>query len=121
MYQCRSRDGGRTWSSPTGMPVYGILPTLVTLDDGTVLLCSGRPDATLSVSVDGGERWPMTWRFLEDGKPLDPSTRNNTMIKIGPQRVLYLFDYGGYHKLPDSFPGRARIVGHIIEVANVEA
>ena len=118
LYQARSRDGGRTWSSPTGMPVYGILPSLVTLNDGLVLLCSGRPDVTLSVSADGGHRWPLTYRFLEDGKPLDPSTRNNTMIKVGPQRVLFMYDLGGYHKLPEGFEGRPRIVGHFIDVTS---
>src|SRR5690606_10173822 len=116
LYQSRSSDGGRTWSRPQAMPVYGILPRLVTLGDGTILLATGRPDVTLSVSVDGGHRWPLTYRFLEDGKPLDASTRNNAMIALGPQRVLYLYDLGGYHALPADFQGRRRIVSHVIDV-----
>lgn len=117
LYSSRSSDEGRTWTPPRPLPVYGILPTVETLPGGVVALCSGRSDVSLSFSLDGGYRWPWTYRFLEDGKPEDPSTRNNTMLQVEPGRLLYMYDHGGYHpNLPLEFHGPRRIVGHFIDV-----
>jgi hypothetical protein len=116
LYACRSTDAGRTWSSPRPLPVYGILPKVCVLQDGLLALATGRPDVSLSLSIDGGYRWPLTYRFLEDGKPEDPSTRNNAMIALSPTRLLYLYDHGGYQATPPEFAGPRRIVGHIIDV-----
>src|SRR5690606_28568991 len=94
-----------------------ILPTVETLPGGVLALCSGRPDVTLSLSFDDGYRWPWTYRFLEDGKPEDPSTRNNAMLQVEPGRLLFIYDYGGYHpELSPNFKGPRRIVGHFIDV-----
>lgn len=100
LYDVVSEDGGATWSAPRRCPVQGILPSLVRLNNGLTLLASGRPDTTLSVSFDDGGTWPVTLRLFEGGypgyDPPVPSTRNNSMVAIGPDMVLYACDSGGW-------------------------
>lgn len=100
LYSARSTDGCRTWSKPKEISVFGILPTVLTLPDGVLALCTGRPDNTLSFSVDDGESWPWTLRLLDQTNPDHPSTRNNTMIQVAPGRLLYVYDYG--YRRPDA-------------------
>jgi len=66
------RIGCLTWSKPREISVHGILPTVLTLPDGTLALASGRPDNTLSFSFDDGESWPWTYRILDQTNPLHP-------------------------------------------------
>ncbi len=130
LYTTCSADEGRTWKPQAdqrpgcyyeGWParpiaVYGILPTVLTLPDGTLALCTGRPDATLSFSFDNGYHWPCTYRFLEDNKPDEQGTYNNTMTQVAPNRLLMMHDLGGYHaRVPES-KGPRRIVGRFIDV-----
>lgn len=133
LYSTCSADDGLTWAPQAdqgadcyyaGWParplaVHGILPTVLTLPGGALALCSGRPDATLSFSFDNGYHWPWTHRFLEDNKPEEQGTYNNTMIQVGPNRLLLMYDHGGYHRRPPEFKGRRRIVGHFIDVEAV--
>lgn len=130
LYATCSADDGRTWQPDAdlrpgcyyaGWParplaVHGILPTVLTLPDGTLALCTGRPDATLSFSCDDGYHWPWTYRFLEDNKPEEQGTYNNTMTQVTPGRLLLMYDHGGYHARPPEFTGPRRIVGHFADV-----
>jgi len=120
MYAVKSSDEGHTWDRPRPLSIHGILPTVLTLPGGTIALASGRPDVTLSFSFDDGYRWPMTFRFLEDGKPEDPSTRNNTLLQISPNRLLYMYDYG-YHPTPPGVDVEHRIEARFIDVATDRA
>jgi len=99
LYSAVSTDECRTWSRPTEISVFGILPKVITLPDGTLALCTGRPDNTLSFSFDNGESWPWTLRLLDQTNPRHPSTRNNDMIQVSPGRLLYVYDYG--YRRPD--------------------
>lgn len=130
LYTAVSSDDGRTWKPQAdqrpgcyyeGWParpiaVYGILPTVLTLPGGTLALCTGRPDATLSFSFDHGYHWPSTYRFLEDNKPEEQSTYNNTMIQVAPSRLLLMYDHGGNSGAIPEYSGPRRIVGHRIDV-----
>ena len=130
LYATCSADDGRTWAPRAdqrpgcyfaGWParpisVCGILPTVLTLPDGTLALCTGRPDVTLSFSLDGGDHWPWTYRFLEDNKPDEQGTYNNTMLQLAPNRLLLMYDHGGNSgKIPE-YTGPRRILGHVIDV-----
>jgi hypothetical protein len=99
LYTARSADGCRTWTRPRPISVFGILPTVLTLPDGVLALASGRPDNTLSFSLDDGESWPWTYRLLDQTDTLHPSTRNSTLIQVEPNRLLYLYDRG--YRRPD--------------------
>lgn len=53
MMKTRSYDGCKTWEKPEYLYDYGVLPVTRMLDDGTILLASGRPGVYLRVSLDG--------------------------------------------------------------------
>lgn len=58
LYLSRSRDLGGAWTPPRVLRGYGVLPRLLRLDNGVLVLSSGRPGADLSFSFDGrGEIW----------------------------------------------------------------
>ena len=88
LHTSRSSDGGRTWLPTRAISVDGILPTILALPEGVLALASGRPDNTLSFSLDDGESWTLTIRLREHTNPRQPSTRNNTMFEVEPGRLL---------------------------------
>ena len=58
MMQTRSYDGCKTWKTPEYFYDYGVLPVTRKLEDGTILLSSGRPGVYLRVSEDTlGSEW----------------------------------------------------------------
>lgn len=130
LYAACSEDEGQTWFPPADrrpgcyyadwaarpLAVHGILPTVLTLPDGTLALCSGRPNVTLSFSFDDGYHWPWTCRLLEDNKPEEQSTYNNTMIQVAPNRLLVMYDHGGYHRRPPEFTGPRRITARFVDL-----
>ena len=38
------------------------------------------------------------------------------MIQLEPNRLIFMYDHGAYHPLPEEFQGKRRIVGHFIDV-----
>ena len=50
-----SDDGGLTWSPPLRSGLRGIQPRMRTLQDGSILLVTGRPGIIMAVSSDEGE------------------------------------------------------------------
>ena len=70
MYQCRSTDGGRTWSEPVSVGWPGVKPHLRLLANGILACTSGRgvyghPQVTFAMfSLDGtGEVWEHPFVF----------------------------------------------------------
>jgi hypothetical protein len=58
MYRTRSTDGGKTWGAPERLWPFGVLPQLLTLDNGVTVLSFGRPGVHLLFTKDGkGEQW----------------------------------------------------------------
>ena len=58
MMRTRSKDGCKTWETPKYFYDYGVLPVTRKLEDGTILLSSGRPGVYLRVSEDTlGSEW----------------------------------------------------------------
>ena len=58
MMRTRSKDGCKTWETPKYFYDYGVLPVTRKLEDGTILLSSGRPGVYLRVSQDRlGKEW----------------------------------------------------------------
>lgn len=56
MMKTRSYDGCKTWETPEYFYDYGVLPVSRMLEDGTVLMSSGRPGVYLRVSLDDNAR-----------------------------------------------------------------
>ncbi len=58
MYKSFSYDRGRTWTQPVPFTPNGVKPKLVLLENGILVLFSGRPGAQLRFSLDGtGDEW----------------------------------------------------------------
>src|SRR5690606_35904533 len=52
MYLSRSVDKGRNWSKPVAFTKNGVLPKLRQLDNGALVLASGRPGMQVRVALD---------------------------------------------------------------------
>ncbi|MFM8618890.1 MAG: sialidase family protein [Opitutaceae bacterium] len=58
LYSSRSADLGKTWSKPSVVNAYGVMPRLLRLGNGVLVLSYGRPGAEVRFSFDGrGETW----------------------------------------------------------------
>ncbi len=79
--QCKSRDGGRTWTEPHSIGVWGLPSHLRRLRDGRVLMSYGHRRAPLGnqarLSADHGKTWSEPMVLSGDGASGDlgyPST-----------------------------------------------
>ena len=58
MYASSSSDGGKSWTKPAAFARTGVLPRLLLLENGALVLSSGRPGVDLRLSPDGrGTSW----------------------------------------------------------------
>jgi sialidase-1 len=90
LLQTESRDGGRTWSVPHPIGVWGLPAHLLKLRDGKLLLSYGYRRAPFGnqarVSVDHGRTWSEALPISEDGSGGDlgyPST-----VELGDGSLL---------------------------------
>lgn len=58
MYQTFSTDNGKTWTDPKPFTSNGVRPRLMKLNNGVLVLASGRPGVQIRFSLDGtGRKW----------------------------------------------------------------
>lgn len=58
MYKSFSKDMGKNWSVPEAFTPNGVKPNLLLLDNGVLVLASGRPGLQLRFCIDGdGQKW----------------------------------------------------------------
>ncbi len=58
LFQSKSKDRGKTWSTPVPITPNGVKPSLLLLNNGVLVLASGRPGIQLRFSFDGkGDEW----------------------------------------------------------------
>ncbi len=88
--QCESEDGGKTWSPPHAIGVWGLPSHLLRLRDGRLLMTYGhrRPPfgCQARVSEDGGRSWSGAMVICGDGAGVDlgyPST-----VELGDGSLL---------------------------------
>ncbi|MFA9478860.1 sialidase family protein [Phycisphaerales bacterium AB-hyl4] len=64
LYQSRSSDGGRQWSKPEQLPIWGHPPHLLRLQSGNILMVYGHRREPYSIravlSRDDGKSWDMS-------------------------------------------------------------
>lgn len=109
--RCYSRDEGHTWSKPDVLPAYSVEPEMLRIDNGTILLATGRPGIHLWLSADPRSKswqdvdvvayhnkWAPNASYRID--PLDPRNPNGMwqtssytgLVQIAPNRVLLVYD-----------------------------
>lgn len=97
MYASRSRDRGATWSQPEVIAPAGVLPRLLSLDNGVVVLTSGRPGVQMRFSADGEcRRWTPPLELLPyDGAKAvalnEVSCGYTGMVALGPDCLLLIY------------------------------
>lgn len=88
MAQCRSTDGGQTWSSPELLPAHGVDPDLCLMSNGVLACTYGRPGLHIMFSEDGcGYSWGYrteigTW----------PSSTYMGITEVAPGKLLLAYD-----------------------------
>lgn len=96
MYKTISMDKGVTWSKPEPFTPNGVKPSLMLLDNGVLVLASGRPGVQLRFSFDGkGENWTEVidmLPYMEDYK----RTKDNGAATCGYASLLKADDNSFY-------------------------
>jgi hypothetical protein len=111
-----SHDGGRTWSKMDRLPAYSVAPCLRRLQNGAIVLGTGRPGVYLWLSLDPrGERWQAVDLLAHHNAALGPehhiragqgysgagkydpslgdqSTAYIDMLEVAPNRLLLVYD-----------------------------
>jgi len=95
--QCESSDGGKTWSVPRAIGVWGLPSHLLRLKDGRLLMTYGHRRAPLGnqarVSKDHGQTWSEPIVLSDDGVSSDlgyPSTAqldDGTLVTVWYEAV----------------------------------
>jgi protocatechuate 3,4-dioxygenase beta subunit len=122
IYQCRSTDGGRTWSKPvvTEPELINISPKMEVLDNGVVACLYGRPGFHIAFSLDNGKTWPQ--RVSVSHAAL--ASVQNQMTKIGPNKLLAIGGLPGQgtvvipvtvERVKDPNPGPFEVTGVVVD------
>ena len=115
LYQCRSRDGGKTWSRPQIISDHGVYPHLVELECGAIVLTYGRPGVDMMVSYDNGESWTDHSVLIKSvGGILDDSCGYTTLLPYDSNKCVV--GYSDFNYDPgDGYPRKA-LFSRIIEI-----
>jgi len=96
MYDTRSHDQGVTWTRPRAFAPNGVMPRLLRLENGILVLSSGRPGVQLRFSAKGnGEDWTRPWDLL----PYDPDRVQadtcgyTDLVATGPDTFLIVYSW----------------------------
>lgn len=119
LFRTHSTDGGKTWSAPEKLWPFGVLPQLLTLQNGVTVLSFGRPGVHVLFSADGaGKRWGGVVNVVVEsfegtgvqgegygfqkgeepkGRPKGTRTSGYTgLIETGPDSFLLTYDQFDY-------------------------
>ena len=93
MYITRSVDDGITWLRPKSLTSAGVLPRLLQLENGVIVLASGRPGVQLRFSTDGkGEKWTDSFEmFPFENENETVSCGYTELLATGPDRFLLIY------------------------------
>ena len=93
MYISRSTDMGVTWTRSEPFIRAGVLPRLLQLNNGVIVLASGRPGVQLRFCIDGkGEKWTDPFEMLPFKNEKDEVSCGYTeMLATGPDRFMLIY------------------------------
>ena len=96
MYLTRSTDIGVTWSAPKAFTETGVLPRLLQLENGVLVLSSGRPGVDLRFSTDNGETWSQPKSLIPISDPTKiqgDSCGYTSLLPLGKDRFLIAYSW----------------------------
>lgn len=93
MYISRSKDLGVTWTKPDVLTSSGVLPHLLQLQNGVLVMSSGRPGVQLRFSTDGeGKTWTDAFEMMPYKNYADQVSCGYTgLLPTGPDRFLVVY------------------------------
>lgn len=93
MYASRSRDLGKTWSKPVAIAPVGVLPRLLRLENGVLVLSSGRPGVEVRFCSDGiGKRWSQPYSIVPPGEGGKHTSCGYThLLPTGPDSFMIVY------------------------------
>jgi len=103
--QLRSTDNGLTWSKIEACPFGAVFPRLTKLPNGVVFCHTGRPEATVHWTADGGRTWSAPTTML-DSREMPVQSMNlfygattgyGCLIPAGPDRLFETHDALGHY------------------------
>lgn len=104
-YWCRSEDGGRTWSSPRVFDDRGVLPRMLTLDNGVTLASYGRPGLFVRATADpSGLDWDPRVTVVEPLEQRADTCSYSRLLALDERTALLAYSDFNY---PDA-QGRKR-------------
>lgn len=99
MYFSRSTDLGVTWTKPSTFTKAGVLPRLLQLDNGVIVLASGRPGVQLRFCTDNkGQKWTDPFEMLPFKNEKEPavSCGYTGLLATGPNSFLLIYSDFNY-------------------------
>lgn len=116
MYLSRSTDLGKTWSKPRAFTENGVLPKLLRLDNGVLVLSSGRPGVQVRFSTDGkGESWTEPFEMVPrdgDNATFGADTCGYTsLLATGPD--TFIIAYSDFKHETKDGPRKAILIREI--------
>lgn len=114
LFRCFSSDDGLTWSKPDEMAAWSVAPQILKLENGVLVMSTGRPGTYLWFCEDGrGNAWQSievapgyhnavtsVEHHIEFGKSADgrqeglgfQTTSYTAMVEVRPNTVLLVYD-----------------------------
>lgn len=110
LHRSYSKDDGRTWTKPDVLPAYSVEPKMLRLDNGTIVLSTGRPGIHLWLTTDPRgataswqdvdivahhNEWAPNDSYrisLKDNKDHWQTTSYTGLVEVAPNRLLLLYD-----------------------------
>ena len=94
MYVSHSYDYGKTWETPIEVNPFGVLPRLLKMQNGAVIIASGKWDTFFQISDDDGKTWSDRVIVAENDGQWDRSPSGYVSIhEVVPGELLIVYDH----------------------------
>lgn len=97
LLQLRSTDGGQSWSSPEEIAPFGVAPAVRILENGALVVITGRPKLYLLVDFTGtGKHYQRSMLYGGSGSSYA------SVLEIAPNRIMVIYDesdFGAWRNL----------------------
>lgn len=91
LFQTKSTDGGRTWTTPVQIADYGVDPDVIRLQNGALVASSGRPGIYIMVDFSGtGDHWQEVPLYSGTGSSY------TSLVELEPNVIGLFYDESGF-------------------------